>query len=210
MNRVFSTGSRRDSRKGKGRYDLISPIALRLLALHCEEGADKYGDRNWERGQPLSVYYDSAARHTMKVLAGCTDEDHARAAFWNWMAFLHTREMIRAGKLPAELDDLPKGYVWPAAVPPVKTPARERRCAPRVPDSARPRARALAQASSSTSRAKPARAGGTRTKTASSDGLASAGTASRSRSARTSTRGSGKGRPKSTSARSRAAGASSR
>ena len=54
--RDFPTGSRRDSREGKGRYDLISPIALRRLALVCERGAAKYGDRNWEKGQPMSGY----------------------------------------------------------------------------------------------------------------------------------------------------------
>ena len=30
--REFTTGSRRDSRRGKGRFDLISPIAIRRLA----------------------------------------------------------------------------------------------------------------------------------------------------------------------------------
>lgn len=38
---VFATGSQRDSRVGKGRYDLISPIALRRLAQLCERGAAK-------------------------------------------------------------------------------------------------------------------------------------------------------------------------
>ena len=30
----FNTGSRRDTCVGKGRYDLISPVALRRLARH--------------------------------------------------------------------------------------------------------------------------------------------------------------------------------
>jgi hypothetical protein len=103
----FPTGSVRDTREGKGRYDLISPIALRRLARHYENGARKYGDRNWEKGQPLSRYLDSAMRHLCGLLHGFTDEDHAAAAMWNMAAFIHTGEKIAAGELPEELDDMP-------------------------------------------------------------------------------------------------------
>lgn len=102
----FPTGSRRDTREGKGRYDLVSVPAIRRLAGLLERGAEKYGDRNWEKGQPLSRYLDSALRHTFQVLDGKTDEDHAAAAMWNLMAFIHTEEKIAAGDLPAELSDL--------------------------------------------------------------------------------------------------------
>ena len=102
----FGTGSVRDTRDGKGRYDLISPIALRRLAKHYENGAKKYGDRNWEQGQPLSRYLDSAMRHTCAILHGMTDEDHAAAVMWNMAAYIHTQELIRAGALPADLDDM--------------------------------------------------------------------------------------------------------
>ena len=106
--RTFPTGSVRDSREGKGRYDLISPFAIRRLARRCEEGATKYGDRNWEKGQPLSSYIDSLQRHLDQVKMGDTTEDHGGAVIWNAMAFLHTQEMIGRGVLPAELDDLPR------------------------------------------------------------------------------------------------------
>src|SRR5688500_10968468 len=76
---VFSTGSKRDTRKGKGRYDLITPLGLKRLAVHYENGAIKYGDRNWEKGQPLSRYLDSAIRHLYCYLAGMRDEDHLAA-----------------------------------------------------------------------------------------------------------------------------------
>lgn len=103
----FQTGSRRDTRQGKGRYDLISPVALRRLAQHYENGAVKYGDRNWERGQPLSRYLDSAIRHLQSFLEGHRDEDHLAAAAWNIFSIIHTDEMIRRALLPAELHDLP-------------------------------------------------------------------------------------------------------
>lgn len=104
---AFATGSRRDTRVGKGRFDLLPPRALRELAQHFEAGAVKYGDRNWELGQPLSRYLDSQMRHTVLVLQGEDDENHAAAAAWNIMAFLETRARIRAGLLPPELNDLP-------------------------------------------------------------------------------------------------------
>jgi hypothetical protein len=103
----FDTGSKRDSREGKGRFDLISPIALKRLAQHYEAGSKKYGDRNWELGQPLSRYLDSALRHLNCFLLGMTDEDHAISCCWNIFAIIHTQELIRLGYLPKELDDLP-------------------------------------------------------------------------------------------------------
>jgi hypothetical protein len=102
----FATGSVRDTREGKGRFDLIPTDALRRLAKHYENGAMKYGDRNWEIGQPLSRYLDSAFRHLVCTLEGMTDEDHPSAVSWNAFAYIHTLELIKQGKLPKELDDL--------------------------------------------------------------------------------------------------------
>lgn len=107
----FDTGSRRDTRKGKGRYDLISPIALKRLAKHYENGAEKYGDRNWEKGQPLMRYLDSAIRHIVNLIEGLEDEDHAAAAAWNVFAYIHTQEMILKGRLPKDLDDRPQATI---------------------------------------------------------------------------------------------------
>ena len=103
----FKTGSVRDTRDGKGRYDLISPIALKRLAKHFENGAKKYGDRNWEKGQNLSRYIDSLIRHAYCLLEGKRDEDHASAIAWNAMAYIHTEEMIERELLPKELNDMP-------------------------------------------------------------------------------------------------------
>lgn len=102
----WATGSRRDTRKGKGRFDLIPFYPLLRLAQHYENGAVKYGDRNWEKGQPLSRYRDSAVRHVLLWNSGAMDEDHASAAVWNIFGFLWTQEQIRLGKLPKELNDV--------------------------------------------------------------------------------------------------------
>lgn len=102
----FSTGSVRDTRKGKGRFDLIPPYALKRLAQHYENGAVKYGDRNWEKGQPLGRYLDSAIRHIEAYLDGSNVEDHLAAVAWNALACIETERRIRLGILPKDLDDL--------------------------------------------------------------------------------------------------------
>jgi hypothetical protein len=104
--RQFATGSVRDVRCGKGRFDLIPAIFLRRLAQHFENGAAKYGDHNWQKGQPLASYIDSAMRHLVCLLECLHDEDHAAAVAWNACAFLWTAEQIKGGKLPVELDDI--------------------------------------------------------------------------------------------------------
>jgi len=110
--REFSTGSIRDIRIGKGRYDLISPIAMKALAVRLEDGMSKYGERNWEKGQPLMSYLDSAIRHINTYIYDMMTfkkpiEDHIGAALWNIHSFIHTQEMIRLELLDKELDDLP-------------------------------------------------------------------------------------------------------
>lgn len=92
----------REPSEGKGRYDLISPYALRRLALHYEAGIKKYSERNWEKGMPFSRYIDSAKRHIDKFIMGMEDEDHLAAAAWNLFAIMHHQEL---GQF--ELDDMP-------------------------------------------------------------------------------------------------------
>ena len=106
----FGTGAKRDTNEGKGRYDLISPIALYRLALRLEQGAKKYDERNWEQGMPLTRYLESAVRHLYQWLAGDGEqdsEDHLGAAMFNVMALIHTEEMIERGLLPVDLDNRP-------------------------------------------------------------------------------------------------------
>lgn len=105
--RQHATGSVRDTRRGKGRFDLLPPTALRRLARHYEEGAEKYGDRNYEKGMPLSWFLDSAGRHWCQLLNGENDEDHAAAVAWNMMAFMHSQHLIELGLIPPDIDDLP-------------------------------------------------------------------------------------------------------
>lgn len=112
--RAFSTGSQRDAAEGKGRYDLVPPVALRIVAQLYEKGAQKYDARNWEKGQPCSVYLDCAMRHAQKHLAGWRDEDHLAASVWNLLGAIHTEHQIARGKLPRALLDWPDAYVTEA------------------------------------------------------------------------------------------------
>jgi hypothetical protein len=165
----FDTGSVRDTREGKGRFDLMScygvqqllqreglrvleedgsrnpllgairslyrwPVAhptrapahleealecllealggftpaLQRLAVVYERGALKYGVRNWEKGQPVSRYFDSAVRHLVQAYGGMRDEDHLGQGLWNVVGILHTLNWVREGRYPPELDDFPR------------------------------------------------------------------------------------------------------
>lgn len=57
-----------------------------------EDGMQKYGERNWEKGIPLHRYIDSAVRHYLKFLRGDTDEPHDRAFIWNLLCAIWTHE----------------------------------------------------------------------------------------------------------------------
>ena len=59
------------------------PTAMIEYSIHLEEGATKYGDRNWQKGIPTENYVNSAVRHFLKHLRGDKDERHDRAFVWN-------------------------------------------------------------------------------------------------------------------------------
>ena len=63
--RTFETGAVRDRAVGKGRYDLLSPLAIKRLADLYERGAIKYSARNWEKGIKFSRVYGAALRHLL-------------------------------------------------------------------------------------------------------------------------------------------------
>ena len=105
----FDTGAVRDTQHGKGRPDLLSPYALMRLCRHFENGAVKYGDRNWEKGIPLARYMESIFRHWCAYLGGDRSEDHLAAMEWNTHCMMQTEQWIREGRLPASLDTLPNG-----------------------------------------------------------------------------------------------------
>lgn len=74
------------------RYDLIPAGPLRRLAEQYGRGAEKYGDRNWEKGYQWSLSYAACQRHLNKFWAGqdwdeeFPDAHHLDAAMFHLMA----------------------------------------------------------------------------------------------------------------------------
>lgn len=103
----MTSGSVRDTQKGKPRFDLVPTSVLTRLAMHYGNGAEKYAERNWEKGQPVTRYISSAERHLQYFKMGMNDEPHLIAAIWNLFCLDWTLEQIKIGALPKELDDRP-------------------------------------------------------------------------------------------------------
>lgn len=99
--RDWETGARRDVDTGKPRYDLIPVTALRQWAELMGRGAVKYGDRNWEKGMPVSVFVASALRHFYQFLEGDRRENHLAAVLFNVGGILQMEEYAEQGTVPA-------------------------------------------------------------------------------------------------------------
>ena len=70
------------------------PDMMLKLAKHFEDGANKYSERNWEKGIPIERYIDSATRHYVKYLAGYNDEPHDVAFVWNVVCAIWTIDNV--------------------------------------------------------------------------------------------------------------------
>ena len=96
----FATGMHREVKTGVPRYDLIPTEVLERLAMLYARGAEVYGDRNWEKGQPWSNTFASLLRHVYSWRKGDRSEDHGAAVLWNMIALMFYEENR------PELDDL--------------------------------------------------------------------------------------------------------
>lgn len=97
----YPSGMRRDTTKGKLRYDLIPLFMLKRLAGLYTRGAEKYGDNNWQLAdseEELARFKASAFRHFVAWLDGERDEDHGAAVFFNIAAAEHVRGKLEDGK----------------------------------------------------------------------------------------------------------------
>lgn len=70
-------------------YDALSTMFLEV-AKHFEEGAEKYGENNWQKGLPVNCYINSAVRHYLKWVRGDDDEPHDRSFCWNIICAIWT------------------------------------------------------------------------------------------------------------------------
>lgn len=101
------TGGLKEETGHRGAYELVSPLALHRLAVHLEKGAEKYEERNWEKGILYGRLIQALIRHSLQFLAHMEDEDHLAAVMCNAMFLMHYQELIKSGKLKIELDNRP-------------------------------------------------------------------------------------------------------
>ena len=101
-NRQFYTGAQRDTGEGKLRMSLLPQQELKRVMKRYLDAAEKYGENNWMKGMPMSVFYDCAHRHLAAWWAGETDEDHAAAVVWNMLCAMWTEDNSWVGEDPTE------------------------------------------------------------------------------------------------------------
>lgn len=94
MNEVRITDAATGGEKGRksARTDLLPADVLMLIAEHYGKGAEKYADRNWEKGYAWSLNYGALLRHLLLWWQGEElDEDGSRhivAVAWHAMALI--------------------------------------------------------------------------------------------------------------------------
>jgi hypothetical protein len=95
---TFATGMQRDSAQKDLRPDLVfGPMLIRWAEL-MGRGANKYGERNWEKArtqEELDRFRASAFRHFVQWFYGLnSEEDHAAAIFFNVAGAEYVRERM--------------------------------------------------------------------------------------------------------------------
>ena len=100
--KTFKSGSVRSKDADGHRFDLVSPFGLFRLAKVYAEGAEKYGDRNWELGQPFSDVLNHAERHLYMWKKGARSEDHLAKVAWGMFAIMHYEETLPAERRESE------------------------------------------------------------------------------------------------------------
>lgn len=124
----FPGGGMRDTAVGKERFELLwtegQPYDEQMMtraARWMARGAEKYASRNWELfDSPEALEHAKASllRHTFKLLAGHTDEDHAAAVWFNSQVIEYVRWKLNQ-KL--ELEMMADAIANDAAMTPPKT-----------------------------------------------------------------------------------------
>ena len=92
-------------------YEKSSEAMFLDVSVHFEEGAEKYGLNNWQKGIPAECYIDSALRHFFKWLRGDQDEPHDRAFVWNLMCCIWEVDYSPRAKGESKVLDIPEAGV---------------------------------------------------------------------------------------------------
>lgn len=101
---TFETGMVRDTATAKARYDLTYLPMFKRWAELMGRGAQKYGERNWEKARTQAEYNrfrESAFRHFMQWFNGENpEEDHAAAIFFNVSGAEYVKERLAQEAVP--------------------------------------------------------------------------------------------------------------
>lgn len=89
--------------------------SLLEVAKHYEDGCNKYGERNWEKGIDLHCYIDSGVRHFLKCVRGDTDEPHDRAFVWNMLGAIWTFKHCSLDDIHLRMSEAPNDLCVGAA-----------------------------------------------------------------------------------------------
>jgi hypothetical protein len=95
-----NTGARKGSKIE--RFDLIPADILLELAAHFGQGAQKYEDRNWQKGYRWGLSFAAAMRHAWQFWNGedrdqQTNSKHVVAAAWHLLALAWFMDHHRQG-----------------------------------------------------------------------------------------------------------------
>lgn len=101
---VFDSGAQRDTTEGKPRPDLIPGVCMLRVGEWFGMGAEKYGERNFEKGIPSSRSLASLQRHLERFKSGDDSEDHLSAIVANAMFLIFNEETFCGSR---EILDLP-------------------------------------------------------------------------------------------------------
>ena len=91
--RVVNTDTGGEKGAKLARFDLIPADPLRQVAEHYGRGAEKYADRNWERGYDWSLSFAALQRHAWEFWNGEdideeTGSHHLAAVVFHALALL--------------------------------------------------------------------------------------------------------------------------
>lgn len=105
--RVVNLATGGEKGRKPARFELIPPRALEQVAVVYGVGADKYEDRNWERGVDWSLMFGAMMRHMWLWWAGETDDVESGLNHLAHAAF-HVLGLMQLTETHPGLDDRPK------------------------------------------------------------------------------------------------------
>ena len=90
------------------RFDLLPASPLWQVAEHYGKGAEKYEDRNWERGYEWSKSFQALMRHAWSFWNGETHDPETGSHHMAAVVF-HAFALMEFTETHPELDDRPRG-----------------------------------------------------------------------------------------------------